>query len=63
MSQDQINASRVKAAAAMEELHDLPSRDKKRAYKLKNFNLSELVGYLWWLNKKDVDRKALTAGK
>jgi hypothetical protein len=63
MSKDQINASRAKATVAMQELHDLPSREKKRAYKLKHFNLSELVSNLWWLNKKDVDSKALTAGK
>ena len=63
MSQDQIKASRPKAAAGMKELHDLPSRDKMRAYKLKHFNLSELVSDLWWLDKKHVDRKALTAGK
>ena len=61
-SKDQIKASRAKAAAGMKELHDLPSRDK-RAYKLKHFNLSELVSDLWWLDKKHVDRKALTAGK
>jgi hypothetical protein len=58
MSQDEIQASRDKAAAALKELHcDRPSRDQKRAYQLQHYTLSELVSDLWWLNKRNVSRK------
>ena len=63
MSKDQITTTRAKAAAAMKELHDLPSRVQRRAHQLQHFSLSDFVSDLWWMNMTDVDRKVLKGGK
>jgi hypothetical protein len=38
---------RVKTEGGMNKLHDIPSREEKREYQLKDFCLSELVRDLW----------------
>jgi len=63
MSRDEITASREKVAAALKELHVPCSREQKRAYQLQCYTLSELVSDLWWLNKKDVNRKVPKEGQ
>ena len=63
MTKGSITVVRIKAAAEIEKLEGVMSREKKREYQLQEFTLSELVSDLWWTNRETALRKVSKAGK